>query len=166
MNGIREAVHAARAASNVPVKTIFGSYPGHTGLEVVSKAADIVDRVRYVDIDRSLDLLLDEFGSAGDDDERNRWKQSGEELSKYELDVWERAGPVVQLRLIGRIKRLTREKKQAARGLLVAMLRKMLDVEITGTRAQFQAVTFSRGAIPLSATVIRVRRDAIRLLKF
>ena len=51
------------------------------------------------------------------------------------------------------------------RGLLVSALRKMLEVEITGTTAHFETLTFSRGAIPISAAVIRMRRDAIRLLK-
>lgn len=165
MVGMRKVIRAARTSTDVPVETIFGSYPGHTQQQVISKAADIVDRLRYVDIDRTFDFLVDAFGSAANDEERNRWKNSGEELCKHDLSVWERAGPTVQLRIIDRIKRLKKSEKQAVRGLLIAMLRKMLETEITGTTAHFQTITLHRGGIPLNLSVIQMRRDALRLLK-
>jgi ppGpp synthetase/RelA/SpoT-type nucleotidyltranferase len=161
----RRVVADARVGKDVTIDTPFGSYAGHTGPQVISKAADILDRVRYLDINRTFSVLLEIFKSTADDEERNRWKQSGEELAKHDLDVWEKAGPTIQLRLLSLIKRLKSDDKQSCRGLLVAMLRKMLDVEISGTTAHLDTVTFRRGAIPLSAAVLRMRRDAIRLLK-
>jgi ppGpp synthetase/RelA/SpoT-type nucleotidyltranferase len=164
--GMRQIVEDARGSAAVSVRTILGSYPGHEPLDVISKAADIVDRVRYVDIDATFDLLLDAFVTATDEPERGRWKTSAEELSEHNADVWEKAGPVVQLRLLDRIKRLRRKQKDDARGLVISMLRKILEVEITGTAATFDTITFRRGTIPLNAAVIRMRRAAIRLLKF
>lgn len=162
---LREAVKMSRADATTPIETPFGNLPGHSSADVIGQVAGIIDRVRYVDVERTFEFLIEMFSSASDEEERSRWTKSAEELARHEIPAWEKVGPAIQLTLLSLTKRLPKHLKESARPLLLATLRKVLETEVTGTTADFDKVIFSRGTIPFSDAVQRMRREAIRLLK-
>jgi len=164
-SALRQAVTSARITVLKPIETPFGNLPGHTTDDIVNQVAAVIERLRYVDVQSTFDFLVEMFSGALDPGERSRWTKSAEELAKHEIPAWEKVGPAVQLTLLARIKRLPRELKESVRPLLVAILRKILETEITGTTAEFDKIVFGRGPIQFTRDVRTMRRDAIRLLK-
>lgn len=164
-SALRAAVTAARESPNKPIDTPFGSYPGHSSADVVKKVGDIVDRLKYVKVITTFEFLVEMFSDASDPDERSRWIASADELAKFDISAWKQVGPGVQLSLLARTKRLPKRIKEATRPLIVSMLGKMLETEITGTEAQFDRIVLSRGTIPFNAAVRKVRAQAVRMLK-
>jgi ppGpp synthetase/RelA/SpoT-type nucleotidyltranferase len=165
LKSLIKGVECARAAESKPIKTPFGSFPGYTSEDICEKAADIIDQLRYADVSGTFYAIVDLFIGAKSDKEAQRWITSGEHLAENNLFIWKRAGPTVQQTIVSSIAKLETEKKDRSRPLMTAMLAKILSPEATGTSGSFDRVTFSRGTVPSSESLRKVRSEAIKQLK-
>ncbi|MFO1154756.1 MAG: RelA/SpoT domain-containing protein [Rhodospirillales bacterium] len=161
---LARAVEKARSAPPVPRETPFGELPAKTAADITSAVVGILTRFRYLNIERTFFLLCQLFPGAETEDERKMLLGLAEALSKHELEVWKRYGPVAQSILISRIKGLPSDEMEPLQRLLVTMLGEILETEITGTSSSSSAVTFSRGVITASDELAKIRSDAINLL--
>ena len=126
-------VNDARCTEFRPIETPFGAYAGHSIEDVVGAAADILDYLRYVDVQATFDAICQLFAGAENDRERKRLLQSAEQLSKHDLAVWKEAGSLVQSVLVERIANLDDGLFEPLRPVLVEVLTQVLRSEVTGT---------------------------------
>ncbi len=170
---IRSAVVSAiKQARETPMRPIdntpFDALPGYTVEQIVSVAADILDRLRYLNeetVEATFDTICELFLGAKSDDERKRLLLSAENLSKHNLDIWKQAGPLVQHLLVERIRRLNIEELNFIKPIALEVLGQVLQPEVEGTSSTYKTLTIHRGAVVPSEMLIKIRVKAIEILK-
>ena len=102
-SAVVSAVKQARETPTRPIETPFGAHPGYNLEQIVGVAADILDRLRYINeeaIEATFEAICELFSGTKSDEERNRLLLLTENLSKNNLDIWKQAGPLVQHLLV------------------------------------------------------------------
>jgi hypothetical protein len=85
-------------------------------------------------------------------------------LAKYDLDVWSKVGPGVQLELIDVIVTLTDDELERDQRIVIAISEALLSPEIRGTTWKADAVELRTGIIPVSPEIVKIRDRAITFL--
>jgi len=166
---VREAVVATVQRAYVteprPIETPFASLPGESIETILKVAADILDYLRYFDVEAAFDAICVLFAGAPNDHVRKRLLSSAETLSKHQLDIWKEAGPVVQLRLVEHVRRMDPQELGPVKPMVMRVFREVLKSELTGSSATYNAVTLHRGAAVPNDALETARKGAINLLK-
>jgi len=162
---VMAAVREARKTPVRPVETPFGNLSGKTPQNVAEVAADIFERLRYVDVVATFDSLCELYPGAQSQEEQKRWLLVAERLAHHQLQVWKQAGPIVQSLLIERIDALVGTDIKAFEPVIIEILGQVLEPEISGTTSTYNTITFHQGAVVASQMLARVRSDAIRILQ-
>ncbi len=159
------AADVARATEPVAIETPYGALPPKSFSDVVKAIAGVLERYRYVDLEKNLDALFTLYGSASTESERKHLVELGSTLARHDLHVWRQHGAAAQVALVSRILELGDEERRGLTSLLTAMLGKALESEVTGTTRSSSAVTFHRGSVADSDVLRCMRTRAIGLLK-
>jgi ppGpp synthetase/RelA/SpoT-type nucleotidyltranferase len=158
------AVLRAYATEPRPIETPFATLPGESIETVLSVAADILDYIRYFDVEGTFDAICALFRLAPSDKVRKRLLDSAETLSEHQLEIWKQAGPVVQLRLVDRIKEMSREELESVRPIVMKVLEEVLNAELKGTSSTYNALTLHRAGAAPSGALESTRAAAITVL--
>lgn len=161
---LRAAFRSSATTEVAPISTPFGSLPGRTSTQVLDIILQIVDRVRYVDVDQTLAALVDLHAAATSEDQAKRIIASVKLLAQNELRVWEKVGPFVQEQLLLNVESLTKDERLKRQDIVVAICSEILKPEIAGSTASFDAVTFERATAPHSSILEDLRRRAMETL--
>jgi ppGpp synthetase/RelA/SpoT-type nucleotidyltranferase len=165
LTALGETFVTAESAEVVPLDTPFGTLKGKDGSAVAEAAGSILDQLRYVDIKLTLKFLLAMFAAARTDISRARWIKSAESLAGFDIDVWDRAGATVQLMIAKELTELDERALTQLRPIAIAMLRRILNTEVSGSHmSSFDSFTLRRGTVPSTADLSRARTLAIDLL--
>ncbi len=158
-------VQEARATLSRPIETPFGNLPGKTADDVADVVAEILKRLRYVDVEATFNSICELYPGAQSDEERQRWLRAAERLGHHELEIWKQAGPIVQSVLVDRIGTLPEEQLSQCRHVVIKVLEQVLEPEVSGTTSTYNTVTFHRGTVAPSDMASRVRSKAIDFLE-
>jgi hypothetical protein len=153
----------ARAEGTVSIKTELGELDGYGEGQVERQAAQILERWRYVDVERSFQFAAARFKSATDPDARKRWLQVIEALAKNQLTVWRQVGPGVQKLLLDLVEAMPDFTAGRSRAVAMAVLHAALDPEVTEHTGTYDTVTLHRGAVEPNGLVREVRAQALHL---
>lgn len=167
-NSVARVIRAAKATARHPIETEFGELDGMTVEQVFEKGMDIVDTLRYAapdSVQRTFELLCELYQDATSDEQRKRVLHSAEELAKNELDVWKKAGPIVQHILADRVLEIDLEKARPIRPVLRTVLAKLLSPEVTGTSSTYKTFTWTTQAANPSDALVSIRARAIQALQ-
>jgi ppGpp synthetase/RelA/SpoT-type nucleotidyltranferase len=155
---------ASRTAPLEPIKTIFGDVEGKSAADVTNTIVDIFDSLRYVDIECTFSALCEIYRDESDSVVQKRICDAVKNLAHYDLDVWQRAGPYVQLALVDIIERIETNQRRALRPIITTVCGEVLQSGLSGTSWKADTVTFSSGALPLCDDVETIREKAISSL--
>lgn len=151
----------ARTTPVEPIKTVFGSYDGKTSGEVIKVALDIFVMLRYVDVERTF-LSFCELSESGIDSESEKHLlNAAKQLARYDLEVWRQVGPQIQLTLMKVVGDFGPERRGPLRPLLIAVWVEALASDLSGASWSAEAITWSRGALPVSVELEMVREAAL-----
>ena len=167
-NSVARVIRAAKGTPQQPIETAFGNLDGMTVDHIFDKGMDIVDVIRYAgpdSVERTFDLVCDLYHDATSDEQRKRVLQSADELAKNEIDVWTKAGPIVQHILAERILEIDLEKAGPIRPVLLKVLGELLNPEVTGTSSTYKTLTWKTQAANPSDALISIRARAIQALQ-
>ncbi len=133
---------------------------------VLDRAFSVVRSIHLSVVDETLlestfDALCRLHHESKTGSQRQKVLEAAEYLSKYELRIWQRAGPYVQQILLSSIQRMDDADKVRARPVLVEALRKMLEPEVTGSTWGFDTVTLETGQVIATDAVIKLRSEVI-----
>ena len=165
----RTAINAAQDARDTepkPVKTGAWDFPGKTSDEVLEKAIEIIDYLRYFVVTETLSALSELYLGARSDEGRNAILASVERLADNKIDVWEQVGNQVQLDLMLQIEELSEADRDALRPVIRTVCKSTLDPVVQGTSRTYKTVTFSSGAVQVSESLVAARTKAIKELKW
>ena len=147
----RFAVSAVEDARKTPVRVIpteFGPLPGQTVEQIVSLAVEILRHVRYIDVEATFDSLCNLYLETESDVERETLLQLAEDLSKYELRVWNEVGPLVQSTLVDKFKMLEIDLLGPLKPILLRCLAEILKSEVRGISFTYEVANIQTGPDP------------------
>ncbi len=159
-----QAVKTARTTPRTPIKTTFGEMKGVKSDMVTKLVVEIIDYLRYVDILGTLQLMIDIFKEESDERIQRQIIESVKHLAEYNLDVYAKAGPAIQLELLGHLTTLGGAEIDSVRPIALAVWTECLQSDITGTKWKADSVELRTGAVPLSDQLALVRERAISAL--
>ena len=129
---------AAGRTKTVPHETPFGDFPGWEPHEVTAQIAEIVERYRYVDALETYAFIRDIYVQTSDPNSRDQLVTLAERLASHTLQIWQRYGPLVQVRLA---EALSKEGDIASFApIATTIASKILEPNITGTTPSSTAV--------------------------
>ncbi len=161
------AVNNAGTVETQPIETPFGNLDGRTSEDVAKLVVRILSDLRYVDVEATLRALGHIYQASNDAEVRKEIDHSVENLARHDLDVWQQAGPAVQLALVSVIDGLASEERDALWPLLRTVWRECLNTELRGTSWSADAAAISSGAMPAVDDLETIRRSSIDgLLEF
>jgi hypothetical protein len=164
---LRALINAVTDGRATPVKAIetdFGNFRGHTSDEVTDAALDILDFLRFVDVDATFEALCAIAPGAADDKERKRVDEAVERLSQNNLDAWRKVGPAIQTALVSTVSAFEPDERKLHFPVIVSVCSNALESEVTGTSAGLNTVTLHRGAVVVSDELISTRKKALSIL--
>ena len=156
-----DAVRAARTSEPKPIESAFGTLSGNTAERVTTLAINLLQDLRYVDIDRTFQSLADIFRDEPEKDIRKHILQVIDSLARYNVHVWQQVGPAAQAMLVDVIAHFGPEDRVALRPLLLTVWRALLGSELRGTSFSADTITISTGAVPASDDLRAIRGKAI-----
>ena len=159
---LKEAWLVAGETETVPYETPFGGYKGSEPHQVTGQIAEIMERYRYLDPDETYAFIRDLYVQTPDAESRNQLVKLAESLASPTLQIWQRCGPSIQVRLA---ETLSKEEDIASIApLATTIVSKILEPDITGTTSSSNAVTFQRGAIVHSDALEKARRVVVETI--
>jgi ppGpp synthetase/RelA/SpoT-type nucleotidyltranferase len=158
------AIKRARATSTTSIETPFGNFDGHTSDQVANAGLEIIDQLRYVDIQATFRVLCELYATANSEEERRRLRQSVESLARNDVEVWRQVGFAVQGLLLEDILAFGDSERKSLRTIMLTVCQQILHPEITGTSWGFNTVTLQRGSVTSSEAYAELRRRTITLL--
>ena len=150
---------AAGATETVPYEIPFGNYQGRELHEVTSQIIGIMKACRYVDPDRTYAFTRDLFIQTSDLELQSQLVELAESLARPTLQIWERYGPMVQVRLADALSKETDIASIAP--IATAIASAILRPDITGTTWSSNALTYSRGVVTHSPALEEARRTVV-----
>lgn len=158
---IVDTVQLARTSVSKPIESAFGMLPGKTAEDVTTRVLNILDDLRYVDIEWTFNSLADIYRGESAKDVRKHILQVIENLARYNVHVWERIGPAVQYGLAEMMTGLNPEDRQTLRPVILTVWRALLAPDMRGTSSSADTITISTGAVLASDTLDAIRDRAI-----
>ena len=159
---LKKAWLVAGETETVPHDTPFGSFRGHEPRHVTGQIAGIMERYRYLDPDETYAFVRDLYVQTSDAESRNQLVKLAESLASPTLEIWQRYGPEVQVRLS---ETLSKEEDIASIAPLAnTIARKILETEITGRTWSSNAMTLHRGVIVHSDDLEKARRMVVETI--
>lgn len=168
-SGIRQqlvdVVSVARRTETIPIETPFGNFKGKNHEQITEVALEILERLRYVNVDEVFSALCEIYIGKKTDSEGERILQAVENLAAHNLEVWKQAGPYVQSRVCERIAALSNEELEPIFPLAVRALSQVLSSEAESTTSTYATVTLHRAAVRPSKELTQVRDTALSILE-
>jgi ppGpp synthetase/RelA/SpoT-type nucleotidyltranferase len=159
---LKKAWLLADKTETVPHETPFGGYGGTEPSQVTAQIAQIIEDFRFFDPDETYALIRDLYPETTTAEAKDQLVKLAERLASHTLQIWERYGPRIQVRLA---EALSNENDIAPFAPIVTTIAsEILSPEITGTTSSSDAMTFHRGVIVYSEALAKARRTVIDLV--
>ncbi len=158
---LKTAMQAARNTETTPIETPFGNFPGKTSQDVTLVAVGILDTLRYVDIEATFHALIAMYKEEQDREVRKQIVDVINHLAKYELNIWEQAGPYVQGVLADVIGRFSQDDLPMLRPIVLTVWRELLGSEMDSASFSADALKINIRALPVFEDIKAIRNRAI-----
>lgn len=158
---LETAVQAARNTEATPIETPFANLPGKTSGDVTLAVVDILDTLRYVDVEATFRSLIALYKGEQDGAIRKKIVEAIKQLAKYHLDVWNQTGPYVQVVLADVIGKFSPDELQVLRPIILTVWRELLGSEMDSATVSADRVTITSGALPVFDDIKSLRNRAI-----
>jgi ppGpp synthetase/RelA/SpoT-type nucleotidyltranferase len=158
------AVRTSRGSKVVPIETVFGIMEGIKPETVTKLVVEIIERLRYVDIPGTLQLLIDIYRDEESDRIRRQILEAAKRLAEYNIDAYGQAGPLIQMSLVDHLAAMGNDEVDRIRPIAIAIWTESLQSDITGSKWKADSLEIRTGALPVSDQLREVRDKAIRAL--
>ena len=160
---LKEAWVRAGNTETVPHETPFGSFEGTEPYQVTAQIANIIEQYWPLDgPEETYVLIRDLYHQESDAKSRDQLIGIAERLASHTLQIWQRCGPEVQVRLAEALS--NEEDITAIAPLVITIASEILKPDITGTTSSSSSVTFHRGVVVHSEALGKARRTALDII--
>jgi len=158
------SVKTARVMESLPIQTTYGNMEGFKYDAIAGIVLEIIDRLRYVDVVRTLKALIDIYREESNEKVLRQIENVVKNLSKYNIDVYEQVGPMLQMALLDHLAEMNDADLDAIWPIALVIWTEAIQSEITDAKWKANEAVLSRGAIPVSDQLSEVRNKAIKAL--
>lgn len=158
------AVKAARTIEPVPIETTYGKMEGFKADAVTKLVLEIVESLRYADVNGTLQLLIDIYRDEPNDDIHRQILNIVKNLSEYNIDAYNQVGPILQMVLVDHLAGMSDVEVDSIRPIALTVWTEVIQSDITGAKWKANSVVLSTGAVPASDQLREVRGKAIEAL--
>jgi hypothetical protein len=158
------AVTAARGTAPVLIETTYGNMEGFKADAVTKLVVEIIQSLRYADVIGTLQLLIDIYRDEPNEDIRRQIVNAVKNLSEYNIDAYNQAGPMLQMALVDHLAGMSDAEMDSIRPIALTVWTEALQSDITGAQWKADSVVLSTGAVPASDQLRTVRDKAIKAL--
>lgn len=160
-----DVVKAGRTTDTVSIETPFGVFDGKTHEQVTDVALEILERLKYINVDEVFSALCEIYLGRESDSEGERILKAVDSLASHNLKVWKQAGPYVQSKICDRISALDQQGLESIFSIAVRALSQVLSVEAKSTTSTYSTDTLHRAAVQPSEALTAVRATALDILE-
>ncbi len=158
---LETVVQAARNTESKPTESPFGNFPGKTFQDVTLVAVGILDTLCYVDIEATFRSLINIYKGEQDREVRKQIIDAIKRLAKYDLSVWNQAGPYVQRVLADVMERFSQDDLHILRPIVLTVWQELLKSDMDSTSFSADRVTINTSALPVFEGIKAIRNRAI-----
>lgn len=158
------AVKAARTTEPVSIETTYGNMEGFKDDAVTKLVVEIVGSLRYADVTGTLQLLIGIYRGEPNDDIRRQIVNAVKKLSEYNIDAYNKVGPMLQMALVDYLSDMSDAEVDSIRPIALTVWTEAIQSDITGAKWKADSVVLSTGALPASDQLREVRDKAIKAL--
>lgn len=159
-----KAVRAARETPQVNIKTTYGNMEGFKADVITGLVVEIIERLRYSDAVGTLELLCEIYRNEASSDVQQKILDVVQRLSKYEIEVYRRVGPMLQMDLVDYLVHLSPPELDGIRPIALIVLTEAIKPDVTGTSWKADSLVLSTGSVPVSDQLKEVRDKAVSAL--
>lgn len=157
-------VKSARSTEPVPIATVHGNLEGFITDAVTGLVVEIIEDVRYADAVGSLQLLIDIYRDEPSEDIRGQIVNVVKHLSEYNIDVYNKVGPMLQMALVDYLASMSDAEVDSIRPIALLVWTESIKSDISGIKGKADSVVLSRGALPVSEQVKEIRDKTLKAL--
>lgn len=157
-------VKAARSTEPVQIKTVNGNLDGFKADTVTGLVVEIIEAVRYADAVGTLQLLIDIYRDESSEDIRQQIVNVVTHLSEYNIDVYNKVGPMLQMALVDYLASMGDAEIDSIRPIALFVWTESIKSDISGTKWKADSVIWSRAALPVSEQLREVRDKTLKAL--
>lgn len=136
-----ESAKLARSTPTEQIDTPFGKLKGKTSTDVLRVIVQIVDYLRYVNIEETFHVYCELFETETDADVHKQILDRVKRLSEYELKAWDQIGLQIQQVLANMLSQMKPARQASLRALVITVWRELLSGDISGTTWSDDSVT-------------------------
>lgn len=162
LDGIEKAVQRARKTKTKPIVIGSVKFGGKNAKDVISAALEIIQDLRYVDVEKNFNALVGMYRDEPDAENKKLILDVVEKLAEYHLEVWKKAGPAAQETLANAIEKFSPAEIKALRPIILTIWRELLKPDMEASSSSYDKFTITSGALPVFDGLKTIRDRAIK----
>lgn len=131
---------------------------------MIKLVIEIIESLRYADVIGTLQLLIDIYNAVSTDYIREGILNVVKNLSEYNIDVYKKVGPTIQIELVDYLFGMSNSKLESIRPIALTVWTETIKSELTGTKWRADSVVWSTGDVPVSDPLREVQDKAMKAL--
>lgn len=161
---VQTATSSARETNPIAIETPFGAIPGKTFRGILTICLQIINYIRYVNVESVLSCLIKLYRSSNEESEIKLIKNSIEMLIKYNIDILPKAGFFVQEVTLEYLEKLDSTILSQIKEIVAEIGHNILDPSAEGSSSNYKSITIKRGSITGNKAVEKIRQRMLTLL--
>ncbi len=165
MQIVQVATDTARKTSTVVVETPFGTFPGKNYSDILDISLDILEYVRYTDVEAVFSLICQLYTKSKADKDVKKILEAVDSLATYNVEVLKKIGIHVQTVLIDLLEEWDGYSLRDYLDIVVKICDATLSPTAEGTSSTYKSVTIKRANLAATVNLEEVRLKALLILQ-
>lgn len=162
---IKVATEIARKTPTAVVDTPFGTFPGKDYSDILNISLDILEYVRYTDVEAVFSLLCQLYAESNADKEKKKILETVDSLAQYNLKVLKKIGIYIQSTLLDLVEKWDDDTLCTYMAIVIKICDAALSPTAEGTSSTYKSITLERANLTATAELEEVRLKALRILQ-
>ncbi|OGT07200.1 MAG: hypothetical protein A2X78_03810 [Gammaproteobacteria bacterium GWE2_37_16] len=138
---------------------------GKSCLDVFNICLDILNFVRYQNIEITYKTLFSFFSKIDNKDEEDKLLSIVSLLAKYNVKIMKKYGLFVQSSLMSLLGKMSKEDMYFSRVIVIKICMEVLNPQVEDESWKWNALTISQGTVPVTDELRNIRDSAIQILE-
>jgi ppGpp synthetase/RelA/SpoT-type nucleotidyltranferase/6-pyruvoyl-tetrahydropterin synthase len=162
---IKSALSSSINVKMVEIDTPLGPMKGKNFHDILETSLKILNFVRYMDVNLTILFLIDIYKDFSDEESRELICNSVRLITKYNIDVLENSGFLVQDIILSLLENFDDSILNQIEELIVAIAIEILEPSIEKVSSNYKYFEIKHGSVPGNDLIYSIRQRTLELLK-
>ena len=149
----------------VNIETPFGIMLGKSHLDVLDISLDIINFVRYQNIEITYKILVGFFSKIDNKEEEDKILSSINLLAKYNVKIMKKYGLFVQSFLISSLKKMSKKDICFFKVIVIKICMEVLNFQVEDESWTWNTFTIRQSTMPITDELCNIRNGALQILQ-